>query len=183
MTPATEDHLLDRLRGGDETALKEMFDIFYTALCVYSVQFTEDESESEDIVQDLFVRIYERRLYLQMHHLRSYLFLAVRNESIAAARKRFLRPDIEPLEEQAYLAEDEVMDEAAILERRARLNESLRHLSPKEYTVLTEIVLNNKQYKQVAAEMNVSVNTVKTHLRRAMQSLRRDKTLLLLPFF
>lgn len=183
MTPDAEDHLLDRLREGDETALREIFDIFYTALCVYSVQFTEDESESEDIVQDLFVRLFERKLFHQIHHLRSYLFLAVRNESIAAARKRFLRPDIEPLEEQAYLAEEDPMDEEALLERRARLNESLRHLSPKEYAVLTEIILNNKQYKQVAAEMNVSVNTVKTHLRRAMQSLRKDRTLLLLPFF
>lgn len=178
-----EDQLLNRLKDGDETALKEVFDIFYTALCVYSVQFTDDESESEDIVQDLFVRIYEHRLYQKINSLRTYLYLSVRNGSIAAARRRFLRKDIEPIEALAYMAEDEPMDETAISERRNRLQESLRHLSPKEYTVLTEIILNNKQYRQVATEMGVSVNTVKTHLRRAMQSLRKEKTLVFLPFF
>lgn len=183
MSRSLEDHLLDRLKSGDETALREVFDIFYTALCVYSVQFTDDESEAEDIVQDIFVRIYEHRLYMHIKQLRTYLYLSVRNESIAAARRRFLRHDIEPLEALAYMADDEPMDEASITARRDRLRESLSHLPPKEYAVLTEIILNNKQYKQVAAEMGVSVNTVKTHLRRAMQQLRKEKTLIFLPFF
>lgn len=178
----SEELLLARLKQGDNTALKEVFDTFYTALCVYSVQFTEDETESEDIVQDMFVRIWERRLYMNIHNLRTYLFLSVRNASIAAARRRFLRNDIEPLEELSYTSADEAYDDEAIADRHRRLVESLARLSPKEYTVLTEIIVNNKQYKQVAVEMNISVNTVKTHLRRAMQALRKEKTLFFVPF-
>ena len=52
-----------------------------------------------------------------------------------------------------------------------------------EHEVLTEIIINDKHYKQVAEELGISVNTVKTHLRLAMKVLRREGTLMLLPFF
>lgn len=78
---------MERLKGGDENALKEIFDIYYEPLCIYSVQFTEQELESEDIVQDLFIRIWEKHLYKGINHLAMYLFFAVRNKSIAYAKR------------------------------------------------------------------------------------------------
>lgn len=174
--------LLERLKEGDEEALKAIFDIYYEPLCVYSVQFTEQEPASEDIVQDLFIRIWEKKLYRNITHLSMYLFFSVRNESIAFAKRQGHYEDIADLEESAYADWDEGFSEKDIAERRQKLHSSLQRLSPKEYTVLTEIIIHDKRYKQVADEMNISVNTVKTHLRRAMQSLRKDGTLLLLPF-
>ena len=178
-----DNRLLERLKGGDENALKEIFDIYYEPLCIYSVQFTEQELESEDIVQDLFIRIWEKHLYKGINHLAMYLFFAVRNKSIAYAKRHGLYEDIEEIEESAYSSWEEGFTEEEIAEKRRRLHTTLRRLSPKEYTVLTEIIVNDKRYKQVAEEMNISVNTVKTHLRRAMQLLRKEGTLALIPFF
>ena len=93
-----DNRLLERLKVGDETALKEIFDIYYMPLCIYSVQFTEQELESEDIVQDLFIRIWEKRLYQNITQLGMYLFFAVRNQSLAYARKHGLYEDVEELE-------------------------------------------------------------------------------------
>lgn len=178
-----DNRLLDRLKGGDEGALKEIFDIYYEPLCIYSVQFTERQLESEDIVQDLFIDIWEKRLYQGISHLAMYLFYAVRNKSVAYARKQGLYEDIEDLEESSYATWEEGFSEDLIAEKRRKLHATLRQLSPKEYEVLTEIIIYDKRYKQVAEEMNISVNTVKTHLRRAMKALRKDGALLLIPFF
>lgn len=165
----------------DKELLKSVFDTYYEPLCLYSVQFTDDENESEDIVQDLFVRIFEHGLLHKVHDLRSYLYTSVRNASIMAARRYFLREDIEPLEQLAYMAEDEVLDEEHVNEKCRRLMQSVNNLPEKERSVLMEIVVNRKRYRLVAKEMNISVNTVKTHLRRAMQALRRDNTIAILP--
>lgn len=174
--------LLRRLNNGDEGAIKDIFDIFYEPLCAYSLQFTEQEMASEDIVQDLFVNIWSRHLYKNIKHLSMYLFLAVRNQSVAYAKKQGHYEGIEDIEELAYSSMEDGFTYDDIAARKRKLDESLRHLSPKEYTVLTEIIINEKKYRQVAEEMHISVNTVKTHLRRAMQSLRKEGTLLFMPF-
>lgn len=176
------DNLLERLKAGDEDALKEIFDIYYEPLCIYSVQFTEKEYESKDIVQDIFIRIWEKKLYSNITHLNMYLFLSVRNESIKHAQRNGYYKSIEELEELAYDTWDSEFSEEEINEKRQRLNDTLLKLSPKEHQVLTEIIINDKRYKQVAEEMHISVNTVKTHLKRAMKILRNDGTLCLIPF-
>lgn len=178
-----DNQLLDRLKAGDEEALKEIFDIYYKPLCIYSVQFTEQEQESEDIVQDLFIRIWEKHLYRQITQLGMYLFFAVRNQSMAYARKHEQYEDIEDLEKDLYTEWNDDFSEEEINQKRRQLHDTLKKLSPKEYAILTEIIVNSKPYKQVAQEMDISVNTVKTHLRRAMKVLREEKTLVFLPFF
>lgn len=82
-----DNKLLDRLKNGDENALKEIVDIYYVPLCMYSVQFVESEQESEDIVQELFVRIWEKRLFEKITNLKMYLFISVRNTSVAFGEK------------------------------------------------------------------------------------------------
>ena len=178
-----DNQLLDRLKAGDEEALKEIFDIYYKPLCIYSVQFTEQEQESEDIVQDLFIRIWEKHLYRQITQLGMYLFFAVRNQSMAYTRKQEQYEDIEDLEQDLYTEWNDDFSEEEINQKRRQLHDTLKKLSPKEYAILTEIIVNSKPYKQVAQEMDISVNTVKTHLRRAMKVLREEKTLVFLPFF
>ena len=68
------------------------------------------------------------------------------------------------------------------MRRQHVLENSLKKLSPNEYEVLMQIIVNDRKYKDVAEDMNVSVNTVKIHLKRAMKKLR-DTNLLLLVYF
>lgn len=175
--------LLDRLKQGDENALKEIVDLYYTPLCVYSVQFTECEQESEDIVQDLFIRIWEKRLFDNITNLRMYLFISVHNMSVAAAKHHNNYEDIEELESMSYQSWEDGFTEDDIAEKRLRLQESLKKLSPKEYDVLIRIIINDRKYKEVAEEMGVSVNTIKMHLKRAMKKLRNEEMMLLIYFF
>lgn len=174
--------LLLRLKEGDETSFKDIFYAFYNPLCVFSVQFTESLQQSEDIVQELFVDIWEKKHYQTITNLRFYLFSSVRNRSVACARRNGRSVSFDELGDSGDSAEYSDYTEEELSEKRRRLQSSLAALPPKEYEVLTEIVINNKHYKQVAEEMGISVNTVKTHLGRAMRTLRKKGTLVLLPF-
>ena len=97
-----DDNILGRLEN-DEKAFKELVDAYYTPLCVYSVQFTDSLEVSEDLVQDFFVRFWEKKLYRTVNgKLKQYLFNSIRNASIDYLRKHqsFVFTEIE---EHAYI--------------------------------------------------------------------------------
>lgn len=168
---SSDGKILERLKLNDEAALKELVDKYYTPLCVYSVQYTDSLEVSEDIVQDFFVRFWEKHLYRTMSgSLKAFLFNSVRNASIDHLRKYQSYTFVE-IEEQAYITDYE-LDETDLEEQRQRLHYHLQQLAPQEYKVLIEIVVHNKKYKEVAEELGISVNTVKTHLSRALKYLR-----------
>lgn len=159
-----------------EEAIKSLVEQFYTPLCVYCVQFTDSLEVAEDIVQDLFLRLWEKNhLIMIKGSINAYLFNAARNISIDYLRREHLLVPTDP-EEVWYVTEDEV-DEETLTQQRNRLHAYLQQLSPREYRVLTEVVINSKHYKEVATELGISVNTVKTHLARALSFLRRQHLL------
>lgn len=173
-----DDAILKRLRAGDESALKSLFDSYYMPLCIYSVQLTDSLQIAEDLVQELFISFWERRAYLIVDiNLKAYLFNAIRNLSLNYLKKE--RPYIlDDIENYLFLAdEEEEYTEAEINERRQKLHNALKELSPQEYKVLCAVVFENKRYKEVAEELKISVNSVKTYLSRAFSFLR-SKSLL-----
>ena len=171
--------IFERLTGGDESALKSLFVFFYMPLCVYSVQFTDSLEVSEDLVQELFISFWERKAYSIVGiNLHAYLFNGVRNLSLNYLKKE--RPyALQDIEDFLSLSdeEEEEYTEAKINERRQKLYSALKELSPQEYKVLYAIVFENKKYKEVAEELEISVNSVKTYLSRAFKFLR-SKSLL-----
>lgn len=172
-----EEVLLEKLKNGSEVAFKELFDTYYTVLCIYSVQITESKTQSEDIVQGLFVKMWDKKLFLGIKNLKVYLFYSVRNLSIACAKRNNLYLDIQDLEEDVYSPIDDSYDEEELQMKREKLQASLAKLSPQEYKVLLAIILHGKKYKEVADDLDISINTVKTHLNRALKILRKDKDL------
>lgn len=177
----SDDSILGRLEN-DERAFKELVDAYYTPLCVYSVQYTDSLEISEDIVQDFFVRFWEKKLYRAVKsNLKQYLFNSIRNASVDYLRK--YQPLIfTEIEENAYITDVE-LDGQPPEEQIERLQYHLKQLSPQEYRILMEVVVHNKKYKEVAEELGISVNTVKTHLSHALKYLRSCKFVLLFSLF
>jgi RNA polymerase sigma-70 factor (ECF subfamily) len=172
-----EKDILGALKQGNENAVKELFEALYRPLCVYSVQITDSIESSEDIVQDVFLRLWEKKIYLSIQeNLRAYLFNAVRNASIDYLRQK--RPYVmEDIEEYSYLPMEEDIDEEELAREKEKLHRLLQQLAPQEYRVLMSIIVENKKYKEVAEELHISVNTVKTHLSRALKFLRTQQAL------
>lgn len=170
--------------NSDEEAFKKFVTQYYPQLCAFATQYTDSLEVSEDIVQDVFLRFWESKKYLSpKSFLKSYIFSSVRNASIDYIRKNNVHTFTE-LEEASYLKEEEVTEEN-LLAQHEHLHELLKQLPPQEYSVLIAIVVHNKKYKEVGEEMNISVNTVKTHLSRALKYLRTHniKLHLLLLFY
>ena len=76
------------------------------------------------------------------------------------------------MEEESYSPIDDFYDEEELLQKRNQLLAELKKLPEQEYNVLVKIILEDKKYKEVAEELHISINTVKTHLSRSLNMLR-----------
>ena len=67
--------LQQRLSRGDETAFQETFELYFKVLVLFATKFSLDKEAAEDLVQDVFVKLYEQRDRLQFHSsLKAFLY-------------------------------------------------------------------------------------------------------------
>ena len=75
---------------------------------------------------------------------------------------------------------ESITDEEELREKERKIREELEKLPKQELSAVQAVILENKKYKEAAEELNISVNTLKTHLSRALKRLRKDNNLILL---
>ena len=180
--------IINMLHADRAAGFRMLFDAYYMPLCLYSLQFTDDFDAAEDIVQSFFVHFWEtRRDLLIGTQLYPYLFTAIHNNTLTYLKKTggVSRMPEKVLNDDERLIKDLIEAEEhqdALRQREEQLYQALQTLSTHERQALEKTVIDEMSYKQVAAEMGISVNTLKTHLRRAMKKLRNSGlcTLLLL---
>jgi len=165
----TDNHILYALDTNKNNGLKLLFDRYYKPLCVFAVKYVYDLNLSEDIVQEVFIKIWEKKEFHTQMNLSAYLFTSVKNSCINHLRKEH------PLYVDSFNDEvfpDDYCTEEEILERNKKLMDTVENLPEKTREVFKAVVFHNLKYKEVAEELNISVNTVKSNLARAYRLLR-----------
>ncbi|MCG8579563.1 MAG: RNA polymerase sigma-70 factor [Bacteroidales bacterium] len=166
--------IIELIQSGDEAGLRQLFDLYYTPLCVYALKYIDGFDEVEDLVQEVFVSFWESKKALDIKtSVKSYLFRAVKNNALNYLRKA-KRFHHEQIDEQFESHEDIIEDEEAIEVRKQQLYKEIELLSPQAKVVFESIVFSNMKYKEVAEELDISVNTVKTTFSRALKRLRNS---------
>lgn len=176
--------ILERLKQGDSSAYKELFNLYYVPLSTYALKYCDSFVIAEDVVQDLFVKFWDEKLYLKLDDaIAPYLFKSVKNNTLLALKEtsKFSFIDIE--KEVNKLVFDEDLDSKFIEDDKKKLFTELEALPLKSKEVFKAIVLDNLKYKEVAALLGISINTVKTHHSRALKQLRNVLEILILSFF
>ena len=159
--------------GGMELLFRE----YYKPLVVWATTFLHDTQRAEDIVQDFFIYFWEKKYYLKINqNLRYYLYLSVRNAAINTLQKNNML-SMEELSGLDMSIPEESIDEEEQEERNKLLLEKLQKLPRQELQVVRAVIMENKKYKEAAEELHISVNTLKTHLTRALRQLRKEYNL------
>lgn len=166
--------LLDELRLGDKSAYETVFKRYYRALALKAFLILDDEMEAEDLVQNLFVEMWQKGHYQAVKtSLKSYLFKAVHNQCLMVLRKRkstqrqlevYTRSLEQPAEEH---------DEVANGLHEQQIQMVLNELPVQRQRAFKLVHLDHKKYQEAADEMGVSINSVKTHLKLAVKILQQ----------
>lgn len=171
--------ILEGFKSDPEQAFRLMFDTYYMPLCVYVVQLADSFAAAEDIVQETFCYFWEKRYYERVQgSLRGYLFEAVRNATLLYLRRNRL-VSMEELSEEPVEFPEEAVDQEELARQEERLREAVGRLPRQEAEAVRLVIMESRRYREAAERMNVSVNTLKSYLGRALKKLRKEHNLLL----
>ncbi|PKA97481.1 RNA polymerase sigma-70 factor (ECF subfamily) [Flavobacteriaceae bacterium MAR_2009_75] len=161
----------EEIRNGNHLAFKKLFDATYTELVIYAHSYLYEKSSSEDIVQEVFVRLWEKSHQLTIEtNLKSYLFVMVRNACLNHLKKFNISDQSKVLEIPAVAEVGMDMELSGEDEKQLLYNQVLKVIDelPTKMKAVVELRFQSDYaYQEIADELNISVNTVKTQLQRA----------------
>ncbi len=156
--------------GFSEAEFEIFFKKYYKlALCV-SVRLTRDPAASEDIVQDIFLRLWKNVEILRPgDSMKPLLLKAVKNKSLNYLRDKKKNQELDSIGQVPGEGKDDYGPD----ERIARILVQIENLPPKCREIFDLVVFKEKKYREAANMLGVSVNTVKTQMGIAYKQLRK----------
>ena len=173
MDAGRERDLVERCRRGDEGAFQELVDEHKRLVFALIARVIPDRSRTEDAAQDVFLRIYRGLPYFRGEsRLSTWIYRIVAN---VCAQEQTRRPAADSLDDDRRRpATPAVLDrQFSDLELRERLEKAIARLPPNQRLLVAAHYLEGVQYEDLAEALNLPMGTVKTHLYRAKQQLRR----------
>ena len=162
---------IERLINGDEKVFKSLFDHSYIGMVQRAVYYTNDLNAAEDIVQEVFMRLWEKRGELKsVQNLEGYLLLSVKNRCLNYLEHQQV---MDKYKQYCLLHEvqDDDNDPEQFIEEVGKL---LDRLPEKRKMVLHLCVIESKSYAEIADLLGISLNTVKDHVKKAYAFLREE---------
>ncbi|MDO5978586.1 RNA polymerase sigma factor [Flavivirga spongiicola] len=162
---------ITRLKSGDSLAYEQLMDSFYHKLCTYALTLTNDFTKAEDIVQNVFVKVWILRKNLKTNlDLKPYLYRSVYNEFIDEYRKnrKAIYLEKKHIEAVDLVVENEKLN---IDEMMKIVNKEIDNLPPKCKNIF---ILNKKEglsHDEISEYLNISVKTIEGHMTRAFKIL------------
>ena len=164
--------LLEKLKEGDRKAFTVFFNYYYSGLVVYADHFLHDLEIAEDVVQSVFVRLWENRQLLKSTSIKYYLGNSVKNNCIDLIRKEETR---KKFQQRQTNREPEYQGEFwAEAELREMIEISINKLPPKCREIFILHRYENLKSKEIAQRLQLSPRTVETQILKASKLLRED---------
>ncbi len=169
----SEASIIERLKNSDEKVLEFIIDEYQRPLFNYVLYVVRVQDQAEDIVQDVFIQLWNTRERIQLgHSLKNYLYRIARNmtlNSISSDNARRRR------ESEVQLERDEMVVEPGSVVDDQKFDEALRgaieQLPDRCAEIFVLVRQHHMSYSEVAELLDISVSTVKTQMGRAMSNL------------
>ncbi len=172
----TEDReLYLKLKDGDERAFQVLFRKYYSAMGHFARQFLNDSELAEETVQDMFVKIWEKRKSLNIEtSIKHYLFRSVRNHCLnqlqhEKIKKQYASKVIETAHQE--IDPDQYYIEVGLIQR---IEACIDSLPPKRQEIFRLSREQGLKYKEIADTLNISVKTVEAQMGLALKHLRSE---------
>jgi RNA polymerase sigma-70 factor (family 1) len=159
----------------DQVAYKELFTGFYYYLHNFALSFIKSKQSAEEIVSDVFIKIWEKRFELEkIGNLKVYLFVATRNISLNYLEKQKRNATSGIDEKLAEDARSFYYDPEQLLiteEMMQRIQNAIDALPPKCRAIFKMVKEGDLHYKEVAEILGISVKTVENQLAIALRKI------------
>ena len=165
--------MIKGIRAGRESTYAVLFDDYYRSLSVFATQYVDDLETAKEIVQDLFVSLYENRKSLVITtSLRSYLYQSIRNRCLN--HLKYQKMERKHLDQAAFEQESIEDLEARIDENELeyRIFQIVTELPPKCQEIFRMSRVKGMKNHAIANHLDISIRTVETQISNALKVLR-----------
>jgi RNA polymerase sigma-70 factor (family 1) len=167
-----EHHLVQLLQRGNVAAFDSLFEVYSQKLFGFALKYFKNESDAEELVQELFVKVWENRHSLKSEHsFKSYLFTIALNQ----IRKHFNKKAtslryLESLQNDPEFSDQVTTDDYETTLRQ--IYQIIDRMPERRREIFTKSKLEGKSSKEVAAELNISAGTVDNQVSEALRFIR-----------
>jgi len=164
-----------KLRDGDERAFQALFRKYYRAMCHFANQFLADSDIAEEIVQEMFVKIWEKRSVLNIEtSVKHYLFRSVRNHCLNQIQHEKIKKQYASKVLESASQEFNPDDYFLEVDLVQRIEKSIESLPPKRREIFRLSRERGMKYKEIADALDISVKTVEAQMGLALKHLREE---------
>jgi RNA polymerase sigma-70 factor (ECF subfamily) len=174
---------LSLIRRGDKAIFRKLYDLYYQRLLLYARSYLDNEDEAEDVVQDIFVHLYEKRKDIVIFSsLISYFFRSVHNKCIQILRHQKVMTGYEE-RHKLKIREAEILynnsDTFSFSEQQIEEISQIFHRTKNKLPDKTKEIfqLSREQLKtnkEIAKLLNIQVKTVEYHITKALKSFTTE---------
>ena len=153
----------------NSSVLEKYFNKMYRPLCLYALNITESNEDSEDIVQQIFVELLEKAIAgdLEVENMKYYLYTIVRNRAVKYTKRSHEKI---PVEFAMYVTDENAV--SISVEEEALVWDWIDALPPERRNIFLMAKQQGLKYREIAIQLNISVKTVEGQMGKALKTLR-----------
>ncbi len=166
----------DVISGGSKADLRIIFDTFFNELCYYCNNIINNSEQAQDIVQELFIDIYEKGYKFDNEQkVKSFLFLSVKNRALNYLKSIKLKSKLDDIELKDS-AEDEMLAWEVECELLEQISQIIEELPPSNREIFKLSYIDCLDVKSICERLNIKQSTVMIQRQRAKQKIREKIT-------
>ncbi len=168
--------LLTKVAEGNEKAFRQVFDMYHHQLGEFIMRLAESERITQEIVQDVFLKIWINRSTLaEIDCFKAYLFVVAKNHAFNClkqiAREKMRQNEwVDSVVRAASIQQDD--EENNVLISMNKIDEAVSLLPPQQQKVYLLSRMEGMRQQAIASELNISLETVKKHMVLALRFLK-----------
>jgi len=171
----TAEYLADFING-DTAAFSKLYNLHVNMLYNYGCKLTTDVELLKDCIQEVFIKIYNKRLELDtVANFKSYIIISLKNKLCDESRKRVNLSDV-AVEDLDVLSSDNIEKDYIANEKEMLdgvfVSKMLDQLSPRQRKAIILYYIEEKKYEDICAIMNMNYQSVRNLIHRGISKLR-----------
>jgi RNA polymerase sigma-70 factor (ECF subfamily) len=167
--------LLARIASGDEAAFRQVYVFYYKRLCLFAYALVKTREPAEEIVEDVFVRIWQQRETIpSIQNIRVYLYTAIKNSALNYLSQKARQSITEPFDHIHIGVESPTATPEQILitaEIQQKIQTAVEALPPRCKMIFKLVREDGLKYKEIAGILNISVNTIDAQMAIAIKKI------------
>ena len=164
------------IKNSDKEAFEACFKLYYAQLCHYAYSFLKEQEGSEEIVQEMFFKIWEKRLTLKVSTSeKGYLFSSIRNSCLNQIKHINIKETYKEHNQREIELDEQVDNDYAVQnELSVKIAETISSMPEARQEIFRMSREEGLKYREIAEKLNLSIKTVESQMGKALKYMREE---------